>query len=274
MNGQNGHDIREVPRSTVGLTPLGLPRRPRDIKQEGLERLATVDPSVLFSRSLVVRRWPEDLPNPEEYEWEVICGNHRWTHAHTIGWESVRIDVRDAPTDREYIIIAWKENLDSPLEMTPDENRNMALQLRAEGTDHEMSYAEIGKLIGKTKAWVAQVIKPRDTHAASKEALNGATAGRRDDDLHADAAVATGWAHIRAAALEEKRRIAIERQITKAITNMTTDIAPEEMKAYIESFTLGTLDTFVEQIDDVLAGFWWNVRTAAKARREQLLTFA
>jgi hypothetical protein len=160
MSDQNGRDIREVPLSAVGMTPLAAKRRVRAIHEAGIERLKDTDPDVW--EPIIVRAWPADEPHGEGVEWEVISGNHRTTYARMLDLATLRIDVVDAPTDREYMLIGWHENLKSPLPMSDDENKALTRHLR---DDLGLSFGDIAKAIGKAKGTVQDWYSGRNTNA-------------------------------------------------------------------------------------------------------------
>jgi hypothetical protein len=160
VSDQNGRDIRGVPLSAVGMTPLEAKRRVRPIHEAGIERLKDTDPDVW--EPIIVRAWPADEPRDEGVEWEVISGNHRTTYARMLDLATLRIEVVDAPTDREYMLIGWHENLKSPLPMSDDENKQLTRHLR---DDLGLSFGDIAKAIGKAKGTVQDWYSGRNTNA-------------------------------------------------------------------------------------------------------------
>ncbi len=149
----------------IPLSKIALPAQQRQIRpvhEDWVQRLTETDPETWDA--IVVRPWPQGEPKPRpDVEYEIIGGVHRWSAARTMQLSELRSEIVDAPTDQDYLVLAYRSNARHGRQMEHAEQ--VAVLRRLQVGPPKMSERDIGKAVDMPPGTVHNWLSERDTNA-------------------------------------------------------------------------------------------------------------
>lgn len=202
-----------------------------------------------------VRAWPEGEPYPENEEgrpWQVISGYHRTTAARAMPTTTaIRAEIKDAPDDASFTLLALKGNLRHGKLMSTDEQRAAVVRLHTLG----MSLGDIQRETTIPKGTIHNWLSKRDTNAgrslrSQQTDDDKGPAGHEEDEGELEAS----W---RVMPNPNTKRV---REVGSAISDLlATTCEPGDVLAWVATLAPHTRASLVQDVDH-LARWLKNLR--------------
>lgn len=202
-----------------------------------------------------VRAWPKGEPYPEHEEgrpWQVISGYHRTTAARAMPTTTaIRAEIKDAPDDASFTLLAFKGNLRHGKTMSTDEQRAAVVRLHTLG----MSLGDIQRETTIPKGTIHNWLSKRDTNAGrslrtQQVGDDKGTARHEEDEGELDEA----W---RVMPNPDTKRV---REVGSAISDLLAmTYEPGDVLAWVATLAPHTRASLVQDVDH-LARWLKNLR--------------